>query len=240
MGHSQFPRASLSGQSPRSRRWHPNCHRCLLKGCEDWFLPRRPQARYCSPACQKAARRWRRWLSCQRFKATTHGKKLRREQVRRYRIRLQQRSSLAEPAPPACDVELTSPVVESQTSTAPSESPPVASTPAEDQRPAKIPEQSCGLTCHRPGCYILFLPSGRSPDQKFCSNPCRQALRRVRQRELRLRQLTFRTSAPDYPGISLGIKPFRRRDYREEPVDGRHLQPVCGRIVRRFSHRNGC
>ncbi len=197
MGHSQFPRTSPSGQSPRSRRWHPNCHRCLLKGCEVWFLPRRPQARYCSPACQESACRWRRWLSCQRFKATTHGKAIRREQARRYRIRLQQRSFLAEPAPPACDVELTSPVVESQTSTA-SEPPPLASTPAEGQRPAKIPEQSCGLPCHRPGCYMLFLPSGRSPDQKFCSYSCHQALRRVRQRELRLRQRRRRGVLPRY------------------------------------------
>ena len=56
------------------------------------------------------------------------------------------------------------------------------------QRPAKISEESCGLPCRRPGCYVLFLPSPRSPDQKFCSGSCRQALRRVRQREARLRQ----------------------------------------------------
>jgi len=197
VGHSQFPRALLSGQSPRSRRWHPGCHRCLLKGCEDWFLPRRPQARYCSPACQKAARGWRRWLSCQRFKATVHGKELRREQARRYRIRLRQRSSLAELMPPAHDVELTSPVIESQTSTG-SEPPPVVTTTGEGQRPAKISEKFCGLPCHRPGCYVLFLPSARSPDRKFCSESCRQALRRVRQRELRLRQRRRRGVLPRY------------------------------------------
>ena len=99
-----------------SRYWHPGCHRCLLKGCEGWFLPRRPQARYCSPACQKAARSWRRWHSCQRFKATDHGKKLRRDQARRYRIRLRQRSSLTQPTPPDDDVELISPVIEPLTS----------------------------------------------------------------------------------------------------------------------------
>ena len=56
------------------------------------------------------------------------------------------------------------------------------------QRPAEIPENSCGLPCHRPGCYVLFRPSPRSPDQHFCSSSCRQALRRVRQREARLRR----------------------------------------------------
>jgi hypothetical protein len=185
VGHSEFPRALSSGQSSRSRRWHPDCHRCLLKGCEVWFLPYRPQARYCSPACQKAARHWRRWLSCQRFKATAHGKKLRRAQARRYRIRLRQRSSLAKPTRPAYHVELTSPVIESQTSPG-SEPQPLLSTTGEGQRPAKMSDQSRGRPCHRPGCYILFVPSARSPDQKFCSGSCRQALRRVRQRERRL------------------------------------------------------
>jgi len=221
VGHSQFPRALLSGQPSRSRRWHPGCHRCLLKGCEGWFLPRRPQARYCSPACQKAARSWRCWHSCQRFKATAHGKKLRRDQAQRYRIRLRQRSSLNQPTPPDDDVELTSPVIEPLTSlviepltspviepltspvigplTSPgSEPPPIVTTTGEGQRPARICEDSCGLPCHRPGCYVLFLPSARSPDQKFCSDSCRQALRRVRQRELRLRQRRRRGVLPRY------------------------------------------
>jgi hypothetical protein len=197
VGHSQCPRASLLGQSPRSRRWHPNCHRCLLKGCENWFLPYRPQARYCSPACQKAARSWRRWRSCQRFKATVYGRELRREQARRYRSRLRQRSSLAEPRAPAYDIELTSPVIDSQTSPG-SEPPPLVSTTGEGQRPAKMSEQTCGLPCHRPGCYILFLRSARSPDQIFCSGSCRQALRRVRQRELRLRKRRRRGVLPRY------------------------------------------
>ena len=90
--------------------------------------------------------------------------------------------------PPALRVELTSPVDRV------ADDPPDPShlrspqQPREGQRPAKIREQSCGLPCHRPGCYILFLPSARSPDQTFCSDSCRQALRRVRQREPRLRQ----------------------------------------------------
>jgi hypothetical protein len=197
VGHSEFPRALSSGQSSRSRRWHPNYHRCLLNSCENWFLPYRPQARYCSPACQKAARGWRRWLSCQSFKATAHGRELRREQARRYRSRLRQRSPLAEPTSPAYDVELTSRVIESQTSPG-SEPPPLVSTTGEGQRRAKIPEQSCGLPCQRPGCYILFLPSARSPDQRFCSDSCRQALRRVRQRELRLRKRRRRGVLPRY------------------------------------------
>jgi len=41
-------------------------------------------------------------------------------------------------------------------------------------------EKSC---CFRPGCYVLFPVTTRSPRQCFCSSACRNALRRVRQRE---------------------------------------------------------
>ena len=44
------------------------------------------------------------------------------------------------------------------------------------------------LPCSRPGCYELFSPHRRSPLKKFCSSLCREALRRVRQRELHWRR----------------------------------------------------
>jgi hypothetical protein len=66
----------------------------------------------------------------------------------------------------------------------PSVTPPPA---REGQRPGEIPEKSPGLPCDRPGCYATFLPTARSPQQHFCSGQCRQALRRVRQREAKRR-----------------------------------------------------
>ncbi len=42
--------------------------------------------------------------------------------------------------------------------------------------------------CRRPGCYERFVPTPRSPLQKFCSAECRQALRRVLIRERRWKQ----------------------------------------------------
>jgi hypothetical protein len=186
VGHSQFPRALVPGQPSGSRRWHPCCRRCLLKGCQRWFLPCRAQARYCSPACQKAARRWRCWLASQRYRATTNGRQRRREQARRNRGRVHQRSSLPEPDPPTPHLEPAPSAVEAEPP--PTTDPPNAGTaPGVGQRPAEIRQESSGLPCHRPGCYVLFLPSSRSPDRKFCSGLCRQALRRVRQREARLR-----------------------------------------------------
>jgi hypothetical protein len=43
-----------------------------------------------------------------------------------------------------------------------------------------ISKKSC---CFRPGCYVRFPVTTRSPQQCFCSLACRNALRRVRQRE---------------------------------------------------------
>jgi hypothetical protein len=187
VGPFECPRALAPGQPGGFRRWHPCCRRCLLKDCDRWFLPPWPQARYCSPACREAAKHWRSWHAGQTYRATIQGKERRREQARRHRERAQQRSALAEQAVPISQSEPGLPVIEAQTT---SDSIPIipADTQSVGQRPAEILPKSCGLPCSRPGCYVLFLPSPRSPDQHFCSGSCRQALRRVRQREARLRR----------------------------------------------------
>jgi hypothetical protein len=195
VGRSQFPHALLPGQPSGSRRWHPCCRRCLLKGCERWFLPPRPQARYCGSVCQEAARRWRLWLARQRYRATPGAKVHRREQDRRYRASVRQRSSPAEPAPPSPPVGRASSIIEAEIPPK-IDPPPVIPAATEGQRPAGVAKKSCGLPCHRPGCYVLFLPSVASLDQKFCSASCRKALRRVRQREARLRHRRRRGARP--------------------------------------------
>jgi hypothetical protein len=191
VGHPQSLCALSQGQRPGpltgSRRWHPCCRRCLLKGCERWFLPRWPQARYCSPVCQQAARCWRRWHASQRYRATTHGKAHRREQARRYRSRRQQGSICSDPQPPPSHVEPDPPAVEPDPPPAPDPSTTLL-TPGVGQRPDREREKSWGLPCDRPGCYVVFLPTPRSPAQHFCSSSCRQALRRLRQREVRLQE----------------------------------------------------
>ena len=100
MGRFQFPQALVPGQPSPSRRWHPCCRRCLLKGCERWFLPRQPQTRYCSPACQDAARRWRCWMARQRYRATPNGQQHRRDQARRYRAAASDRLAPTRTTPP--------------------------------------------------------------------------------------------------------------------------------------------
>ena len=49
-------------------------------------------------------------------------------------------------------------------------------------------QQGADSYCRRPGCYEAFTKTARSPLQKFCSAPCRRALRRVLVRERRWRR----------------------------------------------------
>jgi hypothetical protein len=230
VGHPQFLLAPCHGQPAGSltgsHRWHPSCLHCLLKGCERWFLPQRPQARYCSPACQHAARRWRRWHAGQRYRASTHGKQRRRDQAQRYRSRRQQRSAgpesapppmqghpeppVPEPAPPPTTdpPPMPAPVGEGHMQSHPeppvvepappptTDPPPMPAPVGEGQRPSGIRENSGGVPCDRPGCYVLFLSAPRSPRKHFCCSSCRKALRRVRQREARLRRRRLHGSRP--------------------------------------------
>jgi hypothetical protein len=171
VGLLHYPRPSLPGQGLLygCRRPHGS-RRCLIKGCECWFVPTRPQTRYCSTDCQEAARQWRSWRAAQRYRASDHGKERRREQSQRYRQR--QRQAQAVPPQPA----------------------------SEGQRPDPVAEKTSDCPCDRPGCYELFVLTPRSVEQRFCSPACRQALRRVRQREVRTRERRRQ-----------GIRPRRRR-----------------------------
>lgn len=150
MGHFQHDDSSPEWQAPT----HSRPRICLLKGCEKWFCPDHPRSRYCSDACQDAARDWSVWEAARRYRATEHGKERRREQSRRYRQHVRERRQEAAEQTAACE----------------------GHQKADDSE--KIP-------CSRPGCYELFPPERRSPLKKFCCALCREALRRVRQREAR-------------------------------------------------------
>jgi hypothetical protein len=154
-----------------SRRVQANCHgrhrRCLLKGCERWYEPSHPQSRYCSEACQQAARRWRRWQAGRRWRATPQGRERRREQVQRHRQRQRERAAAsADTAAASADI--------------PAE--------CEGQRPADASEDFPERGCDRPGCYTLFVVKPAQLCRRFCSVACRLALRRVLDREARYRQ----------------------------------------------------
>jgi hypothetical protein len=126
---------------------------CLLKGCQQTFWALHPLARYCSSACRAAADLWRRRTANRRYRSSEQGKCRRRAQACRYRKRVRERE---------CAV-------------------PSNSLAAGEGYPhLQDDTDSC---CQRPGCYQAFTKTARSPLQKFCSAPCRQALRRVLIRE---------------------------------------------------------
>jgi hypothetical protein len=158
VGPPDYGLAAIAEQRPRGRY----SHICLLKGCERLFQPSHPLQRYCSKACQDAARQWRRWRAAQQYRATARGQQQRREQSRRYRDRQRERRAAAEPVAQEA----------------------VASE-REGQRDAEFSEDFVGTPCRRPGCYELFQAQAHEPPQCFCCAECRRALRRVIDRETR-------------------------------------------------------
>jgi hypothetical protein len=133
---------------------------CLLKGCERNFQPNHHRCRYCSEDCVVAARKWRRWLADQKYRASKQGKQARQDQSIRYREKCKQELiAMKEP-------EQAAPI------------------PSVGDTKAAAGKKSC---CHRPGCYEQFLPAPQTPHQKYCGPECYQAMRRVLIREKRWR-----------------------------------------------------
>lgn len=75
----------------RTRR--PRSRVCLLKGCKRMFRPDHPLERYCGDDCRERARQWREWKAGHRYRQSDQGKKKRRAQSRRYRLRVRSRKS---------------------------------------------------------------------------------------------------------------------------------------------------
>lgn len=153
MGPPPRSRTHTPRQAPWKQRRRPRL--CLLKGCEDPFLPPHPSSRYCGEDCKAEARIWSQRKSSASYRSSKKGKEKRRAQSSRRRERLAAAATTAS----ATDFS-----------------------PLEGQRygvGAKV------FSCDRPGCYDLFEVVARSPHQRFCSASCRQALRRVRLREAR-------------------------------------------------------
>ena len=197
MGPPQYPSCGLADQGPR-RRFRRR--RCLLKGCEQWFRPCHPQGRYCSAACQQAARRWRRWQASKHYRASAQGQERRREQSRRYR----ERQPRPLPPPAANGAETAPAGVAQHCEFLPARlddvivletAPAGVAQHCAGQRPALQSADFVWRPCQRPGCYELFRVSARSPQQHFCSCSCRQALRRVLDREAHWRRRHRRPQA---------------------------------------------
>jgi hypothetical protein len=152
MGSVAFEQPGQAVHSPGRAR------RCLLKGCERWFVPRHPQSRYCGSDCACAARRWRCVKASRRYRASPNGRLRRREQNRGYRRRRAcQKTALSADAAGS----------------------------REGKRPTSNAKECCERMCDRPGCYAVFAVKDEYSRKHFCSLGCRLALRRVMDREAR-------------------------------------------------------
>lgn len=147
----QHESTSTGCDRARVRRLRPR--RCLRKGCDHIYRPRRWNQRYCQePACRRELRRWqaakrqRRHRNCE----PTRAKHAAAERQRRRQAKLKSKS------------------IEECSGTA-----------ARGHAAKDFSRVPC---CDRPGCYAARRCSIRNP-ARYCSDACRSALARVRDRE---------------------------------------------------------
>jgi hypothetical protein len=176
------PSASTSRFPPRQ---------CLRKGCECVFVPRRWNQRYCrQPECLRLLYRWQAAKRQQRWRSHVENRQQHARAERQRRSRRREETQARPPKP----------------------SPPVSSEPTPIDAPAsrawsrskKYPDNFCD----RPGCFDPVRPSRRAP-ARYCGDACRQAVRRVRNRE---RKWKKRNRAATASGRSRTV-----RSYRDSP-----------------------
>jgi len=202
-------RSETQARGVRSRR-EPRLRWCLLKGCDNRFVPWRPQERYCSAGCVAAAREWSRWKARRGYRRRPRGLESRRRSHKAYRLRRARREAASE----ASGTEplpswLRSPRcrrggrrrrgwcswgggLRGRRGGAGADGATVQRV-SDGLGGAGISSRGSslsaagGISCDRPGCYDLFCPTARSPKQRFCAKSCRCAMERVWQRERRWR-----------------------------------------------------
>lgn len=150
------------GKAHRSFASRSRPRLCLLKGCGSSFVPGFWSQKYCSRSCRAAADAWRRRKAAREYRRSENGKAKRAAQSRRRRAR-QKQGEGAEAASQGDSI-------------------------ADSAQPAaseghQLFEGAGNFCCDRPGCYVLFDRSPRSPFRRYCTSSCNRAMRRVRVRE---------------------------------------------------------
>lgn len=147
--------------NPPCRRWRrprrPRPRICLRKGCGHTYLPRRWNQRYCQDP--ECQRQVRRWQAARRQARRRQDATAKAQHAQAQRARRQRANSAPQP-------------------------PKIPEVTAARGHAAKI--FSPTPVCDRPGCHEPPLKSIRNP-ARFCGPACRQAVRRVRERERKWR-----------------------------------------------------
>jgi hypothetical protein len=183
LGPLQYSDCCSSSQGTEPPRSRFRRRRCLLKGCEQFFWPSRPQCRFCSEGCRRQAKKWWSWRAAAKWRVTPEGMECRQAQSRRYRRRIplpliEAPTTVTEASPIESLVVAAGPAVSSAS----------AAEAREGQRPATILEDFWVHDCRRPGCYETFAVPSPCSLKRFCSVACRKALRRVLAREAAYRK----------------------------------------------------
>lgn len=149
--------ATSSSAARRTGRLGPRT--CLRKGCGCVFQPTRWNQRYCpDPECRRLVRRWQaaRRQRKHREREENRQRHAQAERSRRERNRQQARQRI-KPATSAAEIP-------------------------ENGRAWSRCNDYPEIFCDRPGCYEPRRDSCRAP-ARYCSDECRQAVRRVLDRE---------------------------------------------------------
>ena len=186
---------------------------CLRRGCHRTYRARRWNQRYCQdPECLKLVRRWQ---------------VAKRQQQRRQQPEVRQAHAAAER-----QRRLRRRVAAASNKVDPE---------AEVVSRAKLPDEGRGAWsrskndsvpfCDRPGCYDAVRPSCRCP-ARYCGDGCRQAVRRVGDRErkwLRRHAQRARSPAPRAFSPARGAQRVRCPTPRAGPDGARADGPEVGR-----------
>jgi hypothetical protein len=157
MGRFKDNPKQSSSTSRRSVRGRLGPRICLRKDCNRKFQPRRRNQLYCQdPQCLREVRRWQSTRRQRELRATAEGrgKHARAERERRQRRREEDKASPIDKSSPR------------------------GAQSCAWSRTKRIPEN----LCDRPGCYQPRRSSPRVP-ARYCSDACRQAMRRVQDRQ---------------------------------------------------------
>jgi len=146
--------------STRAPRFRPRV--CLRKGCGRIYQPRRWNQRYCQDhECMNLVRRWQAAKRQQERRSRSH---IRQEHAAAERDRRARRRQAFRGALPGAPFH------------------PSAKGEDSVDRAWSRSKKNSGPFCDRPGCYEAPRPSCRCP-ARYCSDQCRQAVRRVCDRE---------------------------------------------------------
>lgn len=170
MGHNQDTSCGCFSESGRRR----GLRICLRKGCGHIFQARRWNQRYCQRAvCQKLVRRWQ---------------AAKRQQQRRRRPEVREAHAAAERQRRTCRRKESRQAENgrAENGQADNREPSVGGSHSDDGEDdgdswSRSRNNSASF-CDRPGCYAAVRSSCRCP-ARYCSDDCRNAVRRVLDRE---------------------------------------------------------